>query len=96
VSADITQKSYAVVKPGGRVASIAAGGKMPPSPRADVEARRPAVGRDRQHIERIAELVESGVVKVPEIRIFSLKDAAEAHRVSEGRHFRGKLVFKVR
>lgn len=96
VSADITQKSYSVVKPGGRVASIAAGGKMPASPRDDVEARRPAVGRDRQHLERIAELVESGVVKLPEIKVFSLKDAAEAHRISEGRHFRGKLVFKVR
>jgi hypothetical protein len=28
--------------------------------------------------------------------VYSLKDAVEAHRVSEGRHLRGKLVFKVR
>jgi NADPH:quinone reductase-like Zn-dependent oxidoreductase len=35
-------------------------------------------------------------VRVPEIKLFSLSQAAEAHRVSEGRHLRGKLVFKVR
>jgi NADPH:quinone reductase-like Zn-dependent oxidoreductase len=35
-------------------------------------------------------------VLVPEIKLYRLSEAAEAHRVSEGRHFRGKLVFKVR
>ena len=34
--------------------------------------------------------------KVPEVRTYKLSEAAEAHKVSEGRHFRGKLVFKVR
>jgi NADPH:quinone reductase-like Zn-dependent oxidoreductase len=42
------------------------------------------------------ELVESGAVRVPEIKVFPLSEAAEAHRISEGRHLRGKLVFKVR
>jgi hypothetical protein len=28
--------------------------------------------------------------------VYKLPQAAEAHRVSEGRHFRGKLVFQVR
>ena len=37
-----------------------------------------------------------GAVRVPEIRIYPLSEAAEAHRVSEGRHLRGKLVFKLR
>ena len=35
-------------------------------------------------------------MKVPEIKVYKLSEAAEAHRVSEGRHLRGKLVFKVR
>jgi len=38
----------------------------------------------------------AGAVRVPEITTYKLSDAAAAHRVSEGRHFRGKLVFKVR
>ena len=41
-------------------------------------------------------LVASGAVEMPEIKVYPLSDAAAAHRVSEGRHLRGKLVFKVR
>jgi len=35
-------------------------------------------------------------VRPPEVKLYRLWQAAEAHRVSEGRHFRGKLVFQVR
>lgn len=96
VGGDVTQRSFAVVKPGGRVASIASGAKAPESPRPDVESLRPAVGRDRPHLERIVELFEAGAVRVPEIITYPLSEAAAAHRVSEGRHLRGKLVFEVR
>jgi NADPH:quinone reductase-like Zn-dependent oxidoreductase len=61
-----------------------------------VTSLRPKVGRDRAHLERIAELVTSGAVRVPEIKVYQLSEAAAAHKVSEGRHLRGKLVFKVR
>ena len=47
-------------------------------------------------MERVAQLYETGAVRPPEIKLYRLADAAAAHRVSEGRHFRGKLVFKVR
>ncbi|MDP7547451.1 MAG: zinc-binding dehydrogenase, partial [Alphaproteobacteria bacterium] len=79
-----------------RAAFIASGGSAPPSPRDDVQSLRPSVGRDRPHLERIAELVASGAIRIPEIALYPLSDAAAAHRVSEGRHLRGKLVFKVR
>ncbi len=96
VGGDVASKSFAVVKPGGRAAFIASGTKAPDSPRPEVASLRPAVGRDRPHLERVAALVETGAIRPPEIRLFALKDAAEAQRISEGRHFRGKLVFKVR
>ncbi len=57
---------------------------------------RPAVGRARAPLERIAELVAAGAVRPPEIKLYRLSEATEAHRVSESRHFRGKLVFQVR
>jgi NADPH:quinone reductase-like Zn-dependent oxidoreductase len=41
-------------------------------------------------------LVEIGAVWPPAITRYKLSDAAEAHRVSEGRHLQGKLVFVVR
>ena len=89
-------RSFSVVRPGGRVAFIASGAKAPASPRPDVQSLRPAVGRDRPHLERIVQLQATGAVRVPETRSFPLREAAEALRVSEGRHFRGKLVLKVR
>jgi NADPH:quinone reductase-like Zn-dependent oxidoreductase len=96
VGGDVALRSFAVVKPGGRAAFVASGGKAPESPRADVASLRPAVGRDRPHLERIVALVGAGAIRPPEIRLFGLEDAEEAQRISEGRHFRGKLVFKVR
>ena len=96
VGGEVAQRSFKVLKPGGRAAFIASGPKAPESPRADVESLRPAVGRDRPHLERIAELFEAGAVRVPDITTYPLSEAAAAHRVSEGRHLRGKLVFDVR
>ena len=57
---------------------------------------RPKVGRDRAHLERIAALVTNSAVRVREIKVNVLSGAAAAHKVSEGRRLRGKLVFKVR
>ena len=96
VGGDVTAKSFAVLKAGGRLASIAVGGTAPASPRADVKSLRPKVDRDRAHLERVAALVTQGAVRLPEIKEYPLAQAAEAHRVSEARHLRGKLVLKVR
>jgi NADPH:quinone reductase-like Zn-dependent oxidoreductase len=96
VGGDVATRSFAVLRPGGRAAFIASGARAPAPPRPDVTSLRPDVRRDRPHLERLVALVGSGAVRVPEIRTYPLAEAVEAHRVSEGRHFRGKLVFKVR
>jgi NADPH:quinone reductase-like Zn-dependent oxidoreductase len=96
VGGEVALGSFSVLKPGGRAAFIASGPQAPASPRTDVASLRPNVARDRRHLERIAALVGGGIVKVPEIATFPLAKAAEALKVSEGRHFRGKLVLTVR
>lgn len=96
VGGETVKGSFAVLRPGGRAAFIGSGPAAPAAPRSDVVSLRPAVGRDRAHLERIVALVTAGAVRVPEIKVFPLSQAAEAHRVSQGRHLRGKLVFKVR
>ena len=96
VGGEVALKSFAVLRPGGRAAFIASGASAPSSPRPDVRAYRPKVGRDRRHLERILALVLSGAVRAPEIKLYPLSEAAAAHALSEGRHFRGKLVFRVR
>jgi NADPH:quinone reductase-like Zn-dependent oxidoreductase len=96
VGGETATKSFSVLKPGGRAAFIASGPKAPQPERTDVQSLRPPVPRGRAQMERIADLAVKGVVKVPEIKTYKLSDAAEAQRVSEGRHFRGKLVFKIK
>jgi len=57
---------------------------------------RPAVSRDRAHLARIVALLYAEAVSAPPIAGYDLADAAEAHRVGEARHLRGKLVLAVR
>ena len=96
VGGDVAQRSFAVLKPGGRAAFIASGAQAPKPKRDDVTSLRPPVGRARRHLERIAELFQAGVIRPPEIKVYRLSEAADAHQLSESRHFRGKLVFEVR
>jgi NADPH:quinone reductase-like Zn-dependent oxidoreductase len=96
VGGDVAQKSFAVLKSGGRAAFIASGAQAPQPSRTDVKALRPPVPRSRKAMERVAQLFEAGAIRPPEIKLFRLSEAAEAHRLSQGRHFRGKLVFQVR
>jgi NADPH:quinone reductase-like Zn-dependent oxidoreductase len=94
VGGEVAQKSFAVLKPGGRAAFIASGAQAPKPTRGDVTSLRPPVGRARAHLERIAQLFAAGAIRPPEIKLYRLSQAAEAHRLSESRHFRGKLVFQ--
>jgi NADPH:quinone reductase-like Zn-dependent oxidoreductase len=47
-------------------------------------------------LEKITRLVESGKLRPVIDQIFTLGDIADAHRLSEGGHVRGKLAVKVR
>jgi NADPH:quinone reductase-like Zn-dependent oxidoreductase len=96
VGGEVAQRCFVVLKPGGRAAFIASGAQAPQPARSDVTSLRPPVGRARAPLERIAQLLLQGAVRPPEIRLYRLSQAAEAHRVSESRHFRGKLVLQVR
>jgi NADPH:quinone reductase-like Zn-dependent oxidoreductase len=96
VGGDVAQKSFAVLKPGGRAAFIASGAQAPKPNRNDVTSLRPPVGRSRRPLEHIVQLFEAGAVRAPEIKLYRLSEAADAHRLSESRHFRGKLVFRIR
>jgi NADPH:quinone reductase-like Zn-dependent oxidoreductase len=96
VGGDVAHRSFAVLKPGGRAAFIASGPQAPKPDRSDVTSLRPPVGRARKPLERIAALFLAGAIRAPEITLYRLSEAGDAHRVSESRHLRGKLVFKVR
>lgn len=96
VGDEVQVRSYEVLKPGGRLVWVAPAPQGFKPTRHDVQTLRPNVARDRQHLERMLELLDAGAVWPPNIVRYRLSDAVEAHRVSEARHLRGKLVFDVR
>ncbi len=52
-------------------------------------------GRAVHALAEIGELIESGRFSLPVAQIFPLTEIAEAHRVNEDGHVRGKLVLVV-
>ena len=96
VGGDVAQRSFAVLKPGGRAAFIASGAQAPKPPRGDVSAA--AAGRTRPR--RISSASRSWSRQAPCAsagdQALSALGGGRGHRVSEGRHFRGKLVFQIR
>jgi NADPH:quinone reductase-like Zn-dependent oxidoreductase len=96
VGGEVQVRSYEVLKPGGRLVWIAAAPAGFKPGRDDVQVLRPRVARDRPHLERMKELLAAGAVWPPAIHRYKLADAAEAHKVSEGRHLQGKLVLMVK
>jgi NADPH:quinone reductase-like Zn-dependent oxidoreductase len=95
VGGEVQIRSHEVLKPGGRLVWIAAAPQDFRPTRRDINIVRPAVFRDRAHLERMLSLLQSGAVVLPEIQRFKLSEAANAHRISEGRHLRGKLVLEI-
>jgi NADPH:quinone reductase-like Zn-dependent oxidoreductase len=95
VGDEVQVRSYDVLKPGGRLVWVAAAPDGFKPSRTDVKVLRPAVSRDRAHLERIVALLDAGAVAPLPIARYALADAAKAHRVSEARHLHGKLVLEV-
>src|SRR5580698_5904398 len=70
VGGDVAEKSFAVLKPGGRAAFIGSGMQAPKPTRGDVTALRPPVARSRAAMDRIAQLITSGAVRPPEVKLY--------------------------
>lgn len=96
IGGEVHARSFALLKPGGRLVHIAAGPPGFRPPRGDVRVIRPDVRRDRAHLTRILELAESGAVRPPHIQEMPLADAAAAQEISKTGHVRGKIILRVR
>jgi NADPH2:quinone reductase len=95
VGGDTLRLSFDVLKPGGRLVSIVA----PPDPalarKREVSAGYVFVEPSASQLATLAAMCDEGKLKPSVQRIFPLADAAEAQRLSQAGHVRGKLVLAL-
>lgn len=95
---DTGSRSLRVLRPGGIIVNGPTGSWPTMAQEAEtagVRATGYRVTPDGSTLAIVSRLLESGDVKVYVDQVFDLEQAAEAHRVIEDGHTRGKLVLKV-
>lgn len=95
---EIMEKSFDVLKEGGRLVSIVG---MPDEEKAKekgIKAGNHWLEPDGRQLQEIADLMEKGIVKshVGQTFPFSEEGLQEAHRLSETHHAKGKIVIKMK
>ena len=96
IGGHVQQRSYRVLRKGGRLVSIIS---IPDADEArpyDVRTAFVFVAPDGEQLRRIAELIESGAVRPPAFEVMRLEDAAKAQERSRAGHVRGKIVLRIR
>ncbi|RIK38923.1 MAG: NADP-dependent oxidoreductase [Chloroflexi bacterium] len=95
IGGDTLLRSMPLVKRGGTVVSIV---QPPPTALAEalgVQAFKNAVLPASEHLRSIVQLIDEGHVRPVIRRIFALYEAAQAHKLSETGHGRGRIVLHI-
>ena len=77
---------------GGRIVVLPTLADLTPARDRGIEAHIPSIAPDRSVLTEVASLLASGELSIEVGRTYPLTDAAEAHRLLEGGHSRGKVV----
>ena len=93
VGGETLKRSYAVVRKGGTVVTIA--GRLDAAEMQKHELRMPNERELPPHLAEIAKAIEEGSVKVEVGKTYPLAEAQRAHEQSETLHARGKIVLVV-
>jgi NADPH2:quinone reductase len=95
VGRDTLERSGAIVRPGGGLASVL----VPHAPNSfddlDVDYHYVFVRPDADQLTSIAKLIDAHELLVEVQNVYALQDAAQAHEQIESGHTRGKLVLRV-
>jgi NADPH:quinone reductase-like Zn-dependent oxidoreductase len=86
------ETAYAVLRRGGRLASVA---QPPPPPRDGYESHYIFVRPAGDQLSELANLIDEGRLRPVVEEVFGLEQAAAAHERLEGGHVRGKLVLRI-
>jgi NADPH:quinone reductase-like Zn-dependent oxidoreductase len=90
--ADVLHRSFAVVKDGGCVVTIVRGGFENPATARGVRDELLVMQPDADLLTELLDLVDTGQLHVHVEREFPLPEVADAHRVLEAGHVRGKFA----
>ena len=93
---DVHRRSYEVMRMGGTLVFITALPIEDLSTQYGVTTVQAPVRDDPEGLKALAELVAEGEVKPRVGQTMPIADAAQAHRISETGHVRGKIVLEVR
>jgi NADPH:quinone reductase-like Zn-dependent oxidoreductase len=93
---EVRSRSWQVLKKGGMLVALI--GPPPAEAEAAAHGVRASIIWGQMNAGQLAEigqLADSGKVHPEIAAVFPLRDAAEAHRMSETGHIRGKIVLQV-
>src|SRR3989338_9222057 len=96
VGGEVTNKSLAVLRKGGTLVSMIGQPDLKLAEKLGVIAIRQRTRVSTQHLERLAQLVENGNIKIKIAKIFPLDQVREAFKYQEEGYPRGKVVIKVK
>ena len=95
VGGEVLERSYEVLKPGGRLVSIVDEPSAEAAERRGANAHSLIVKPDADLLNHFAALFDMKKLRTKVQKIYELSNAAEAHRVMEGGHVQGKLVLNI-
>jgi len=90
------EKSFGVVKRGGVVVSMTEQPRNDLAEQYGVTTMRQSTDVTRQRLEKVAQLVDQGVLKIEVDKVFPLEQAAEALTYLQTSHSRGKVVIRIK
>jgi NADPH:quinone reductase-like Zn-dependent oxidoreductase len=96
IGGDTQRRSLSTLRDGGTLVALMGLTAAARAPERGIRARSMLVRPDSAQLRRIAELVDAGELRPVVSHLLPLEEAPAAHRQSETRSTRGKIVFEVR
>ena len=95
IGKDTQDRSFQTLKRGGRLISTVQEPDPAKAEAAGVTAKRFMATPDARQLAKFAELIDATDVQVTVVKVFTLGQASEAHRMLEKGHPHGKVVLEV-